>query len=117
MKRETILYKNKYRIKSARLQGWNYASGGYYFVTICSFDRNCIFGEIINDKMELNKNGGIVHQEWEKTFEMRPELRRDEYCIMPNHFHAVARIINSDQIVVETHGRASLRKTPKQPCL
>ncbi len=40
------LYKNKYRIESARLKGWDYSSDGYYFITICTKNRECYFGDI-----------------------------------------------------------------------
>ncbi len=41
-------YQNKYRIKSARKTNWNYASPGYYFITICTKDRQRFLGEIKN---------------------------------------------------------------------
>jgi len=40
------LFKNKYRISSARLQTWNYADNGMYFITICTIDKECFFGDI-----------------------------------------------------------------------
>jgi putative transposase len=116
-------YRNKYRIESARFPGWDYSTPGYYFVTICAYNHECIFGQVRDSRMFLNEYGEIVQQEWEKTFEIRRELKRDEYCVMPNHFHAIVRIVDSntgphgqnnqkptDQNV-ETHGRASLWET------
>ncbi len=40
------LFKNKYRIPTTRLQTWNYANQGVYFITICTANRKCYFGEI-----------------------------------------------------------------------
>ncbi len=84
-------YKNKYRIPSARLQSWNYARSGAYFITICTQNKEHWFGEINNGIMCLSKIGEIAHAEWLKTFEMRPDmnLTMGEYVIMPNHFHAI----------------------------
>jgi REP element-mobilizing transposase RayT len=84
-------YKNKYRIKSARLPNWDYGSNGMYFITICTQNREHYFGDIINGKMQLNEIGKIVKNEWVKTFEMRPDmnLQMGEFVIMPNHFHAI----------------------------
>jgi REP element-mobilizing transposase RayT len=84
-------YKNKYRIKSARLPHWDYGSNGMYFITICTQNREHFFGEIVNGKMHLNEIGKIVKNEWIKTFEMRPDmnLQMGEFVIMPNHFHAI----------------------------
>ena len=35
-------FKDKYRVESARLRGWDYASAGWYFVTICTHQRACV---------------------------------------------------------------------------
>jgi REP element-mobilizing transposase RayT len=86
------LYRDKYRVESARLQKWDYSSPGYYFVTICASDRKCLFGEINDGTVTLNGFGCIVRDEWLKSFAIRPELKQDEFVVMPNHFHAVAGI-------------------------
>jgi REP element-mobilizing transposase RayT len=87
----TNKFQNKYRIPSARLQNWDYGWNAFYFVTICTQNREHYFGEIENDEMIFSDIGKIVRQEWIKTFEMRPDmnLTMDEYVIMPNHFHAI----------------------------
>ena len=51
------LFDNKYRIESPRREGWDYADNGYYFVTICTKDREHFFGEIENGEMILNEYG------------------------------------------------------------
>jgi len=83
------LYKNKYRIESARLKGWDYSSNGYYFITVCTKNRDCLFGNIVNGEMILSDIGKIVKTEWIKSFEIRAELFCDEYCIIPNHIHGI----------------------------
>ncbi|HEX9970706.1 MAG TPA: transposase, partial [bacterium] len=40
------LFKNRYRVKSARLPDWDYSFNGYYFITICTQNREHYFGEI-----------------------------------------------------------------------
>lgn len=84
-------FNNRYRISSTRLQSWDYAKNGLYFVTICTKNNEHYFGEIIDGEMQLSQIGEIVESEWIKTFEMRPDmnLRMDEYVVMPNHFHAI----------------------------
>ncbi len=91
-------FKDKYRIKSARLQNWDYSASGMYFITICTANRKYFFGEIENGKMQLNEIGQCVKQQWLKTFEMRPDmnLQMGEYMVMPNHFHAII-IIGDNQ--------------------
>ena len=84
-------YQNRYRIPSARLQNWDYGTDAAYFVTICTKDRECYFGDVMDGTMQLSEMGEIVKTEWIKTFEMRPDMNliMDEYIIMPNHFHAI----------------------------
>ena len=117
----TEKFRNKYRIPSNRLRGWNYASSGHYFITIVTAGRNRLFGEIKNGEMILNNLGHIVNNEFFKSFEMREELFLGEFVLMPNHLHAIVILdklkctTTDDDVVVkthgsnvETHGRASL---------
>jgi hypothetical protein len=48
------LYKNKYRVESARLPGWDYSQPGYYFITVCIHDRQYLFRHIKNGEMYPN---------------------------------------------------------------
>jgi len=82
-------FKGKYRIKSNRMPGWDYAGNGYYFITIVTQNRECNLGEINNGNMVLSDWGKIVENEFLKSFEIRNELFLDEYIIMPNHLHAI----------------------------
>jgi putative transposase len=65
-------------------------------VTICANDHRCLFGEIDNENMVLNNFGNVVHEEWIKSFVLRRELKQDEFMVMPNHFHAIVRIIENN---------------------
>lgn len=111
------LYKNKYRVESTRLKNWDYSSDGYYFITICTHNRECILGDIISDKMVLSDIGEIVEKEWLKSFEIRKELFCDTYCIMPNHIHGIVVINNNDgtpTTTVQNEPRADkLQRMPK----
>lgn len=95
------LYKNRYRIESARLKGWDYSAAGYYFVTICTRERECWMGKVVDGIMRLSPVGEIVAAEWQKTALMRENVTLDEWVIMPNHFHGII-------CIVETHCNASL---------
>jgi len=112
-------YKNKYRIESNRMPGWDYSGNGMYFITIVTQNRECNLGEIENNKMILSDFGKIIETEWYKSFKIRNELFLDEFIIMPNHLHAIIILEKPiDKMVdnlhglhglhVETHGRASL---------
>ncbi len=130
-------FKNKYRIPSNRLRGWNYAQNGYYFITIVTHGRKHVFGHVENGKMILNDIGQIVYTEFFKSFEIRNELYLGEFVLMPNHLHAIVILDKKycefvDEKThthcvelhghnaethghnVETHGRASLQPESKQ---
>ena len=62
-------------------------------MTICAFRRECLFGKINNNHMQLNELGKIVKNEWLKTPYIRPDIELDEFIVMPNHFHGIV-IIN-----------------------
>jgi putative transposase len=110
----TLKFHNKYRVDSARLRGYDYSRPGAYFITICTKNRVHYFGKIIDGKMALNNIGKIVECEWIRSFEIRKELLRDEWIVMPDHIHGIIIIVNGDRSRievpgrVETHGSASL---------
>jgi REP element-mobilizing transposase RayT len=68
---------------------YDYSQAGAYFVTVCTWQRDCLFGEIVNGEMLLNELGRVVEQEWEKTADLRSNVDLDVFAIMPNHFHAI----------------------------
>lgn len=67
-----------------------------YFITICTHDHKNLFGEIVNDEMQLNGFGRIVDGEWKKSAEIRAEIELGVYVVMPNHFHAIVHILDAD---------------------
>ena len=75
--------------RSIRLQGYDYSRAGAYFVTICTQNRACLFGNIVDGKMALNDAGRIAADEWTKTALIRDEIQLDEWVVMPNHFHGI----------------------------
>ena len=93
--------------RSIRLQGYDYSQAGAYFLTICTHDRECLFGEIVHGKMRLNDAGRIVADEWLKTEEIRNEIELDEWVVMPNQLHGIVVITST----VGAHGRAPLQSS------
>ena len=74
---------------SIRLKGYDYASAGFYFVTLCAQNRAMMFGEIRNGEMVLNDAGRMVERWYYKTEEKFPDIVCREMVIMPNHFHCI----------------------------
>lgn len=75
--------------RSIRLRDYDYFSGGAYFVTICTHERACLFGEIVDGEMRLNECGRIVDESWQQILHHFSGVDIDRYVIMPNHFHGI----------------------------
>ena len=111
------LFKNKYRIRSSRLKGWDYSKNGYYFVTICVKNREFSFGRIEHTEMVLSDIGKIAKQCWHDIPAHFPFVKLDEYIIMSNHIHGVIVIDKNDDsniANVETQNLASLPWNPNK---
>lgn len=90
--------------RSIRLQGYDYTQTGAYFVTICTHNRECLFGKIIDGNINLNDWGNVVVHEWLKTAEIRDKIEMDAWVVMPNHFHGI--------LVIDGCCRGTARRAP-----
>lgn len=110
------LFKNKYRVESARLKNWDYSSKGYYFITICTANREPFFGRKENGKMKLSEIGKIAVQCWQEIPRHFPNVQLDEFIVMPNHVHGIIIIGDGNKIdTVEAQNFAPLRPPPPPP--
>ena len=89
-------YKNKYRIKSTRLQNWDYGWNGAYFITICTKNRVHYFGKIENGKMILTDIGKFAQKYWYEIPQHFPFVKLDAFVVMPNHIHGIIIIDKTD---------------------
>ncbi len=85
----------KHHRRSIRLKGYDYTQPGAYFVTICAFQKEEIFGEILDRGIRLSKLGNIIQTEWFRSAEIRKEIQlfEDEFIVMPNHIHGIVWIL------------------------
>jgi len=88
----------KYHRRSTRLRGYDYAQPGAYFFTICTRERKCLFGEIVDGEMVLNERGEIVAACWHDLPNHYPHVRLDAFVIMPNHVHGIIVLLDDDTI-------------------
>ena len=82
-------YLNKYRIPSARLQTWDYANDGAYFITICTMDRRHFFGQVKNGEMILTNADVIADILWHEIKHHNINIELGEFIVMPNHIHRI----------------------------
>jgi len=78
--------------RSVRLRDFDYAYRGFFFVTICTHDKQPILGKVINYKTNLSPIGKIVEECWRDIPEHFPNVKLDEWVVMPNHLHGIVVI-------------------------
>lgn len=111
--------------RSIRLKGYNYSQAGAYFVTICTQERRCLLGEVLEEEMVSNDAGRTVRQVWEALPRRFPSVELDLFVVMPNHLHGIAIIegnvtsvdhVGATLVVAHDHnvtrGRAGTRPAP-----
>ena len=79
----------KHHRRSIRLKGYDYSEAGIYFLTICTHQRECLFGEIIDGEMKLIEFGKIVLECWQAIPKHFSRIELDEFIVMPNHIHGI----------------------------
>lgn len=102
----------KRKRKSIRVPGYDYTNPGDYFVTIVTYQRLPIFGEVLKEEVLLNDLGKIAQAEWFKTARLREyvEVYEGEFVVMPNHIHGIIHIV--DQTPVGAQRRCAPTNEP-----
>jgi putative transposase len=98
--------------RSIRLRGYDYSCPGAYFITICTRDRECLFGHVADGEMVLSDAGKIASGRWwgiPKRFE---HVQLDEFVVMPNHVHGIV-ILNGKPSA--DFRRGLINQTPTDP--
>ena len=81
--------------RSVRLKDYDYSQEGAYFVTICAYGRECLFGDIGEGEMVLNGAGEMLRKWWNEIAVKFGDIELDESVIMPNHFHGIVVIVEA----------------------
>jgi putative transposase len=89
--------------RSIRLRGFDYSQPGAYFVTVCTRDRECLFGSVVNCEMQLNDMGQKVWLVWEELPKKFANMTLDAFTVMPNHIHGI--IFVGAQFIAPNHPR------------
>ena len=106
--------------RSIRLPLFDYSASAANFVTLVARERAELFGSIVDAAMHLSPIGGIVHEEWIRSSDVRPDLELGEFVVMPNHLHGIA-MFGGDMLAYDApvlapagaHSRAPLRRLPR----
>ncbi len=78
---------------SIHLKGYDYCQPGYYFITICTYQHQCLFGKIEVGQMEISAIGEIATAIWQNGFHRYSNIVFDDWVVMPNHMHGILQII------------------------
>lgn len=87
-------YPKKLR-KSIRLKEYDYSQEGVYFITICTYNRECILGNVTDGEMILTQFGEIVLECWNSLTGRYTDIELDKFIVMPNHVHGIIKIIDN----------------------
>ncbi|MCX7544250.1 transposase [Marinicella gelatinilytica] len=82
-------FKNKYRRDSTRLQHWDYGSNAAYFVTLCTKNRVCSLGDVVEGEIQLSETGIIANILWYEIKHHAINIGLDAFVVMPNHVHGI----------------------------
>jgi REP element-mobilizing transposase RayT len=87
--------------ESIRLKGFDYSMPGFYFITVCTKNREKLFGEVRGGRMELNTGGLVVLDCWNTIPLHYQTVKLHRFVVMPNHIHGIIEITSI------THARKS----------
>jgi len=107
-------FTERYKIKSSKLNNWDYSNPGKYFITICAYKKNNFFGKIKDpptggNKIKLKEMGLIAKSNWLEITRHFDNIKLDEFVVMPNHVHGIIEITKPCDSHVETRYIASLQ--------
>jgi REP element-mobilizing transposase RayT len=88
-KQSSILFKN-----------YDYSSPRVYFLTVCSGNRICYFGNIVDGIMISFPTCEIVQKIWTRLPEIFTSVDLDAFIIMPNHIHGIIVLNNEDRDII-----------------
>jgi REP element-mobilizing transposase RayT len=94
----------KHHRRSIRLPGYDYSLPGAYYVTLCTYGKDCIFGDVNGRAVRLNEYGLVARREWLRSAAVRPGINLDAFVIMPNHLHGIIILTAESQSGVGADG-------------
>ena len=74
--------------KPTRIPNYDYSKDNYYFVTICTYEKTCIFGTV----REIGRYGKLAADSIDTLSSHYSNVSIDKYVVMPNHIHMIVVI-------------------------
>ena len=83
---------NIHHRRSIRHREHDYSLPDAYFITVCAHNRESLFGHIASGQMHLNHAGRMLQSVWDDLANFYPNIRTDEFIIMPDHIHGIIHV-------------------------
>ena len=83
--------------KRIRLKDYDYSQNGYYFITVCTHNKQKILCDVVGEglcalpSIKLTVIGESVKNSIEYINEKYDNISVDKYVIMPNHIHLIIK--------------------------
>jgi putative transposase len=100
--------------QSIRFKNYDYSKAGMYFITICTYNDEYLFGEIIDGIMILNDSGILAHKYWTEIPNHFQNVILDEFIIMPNHIHGIIHTVGVQHLEPERSYEPTKRNEPER---
>ncbi|MDF9392115.1 MULTISPECIES: transposase [Methylococcus] len=91
--------------RSIRLKDYDYSQAGAYFVTMCTQNRACLFGDVIDGAMRVNDAGRMVQTVWDELPLHYVGVELDTFVVMPNHVHGIIVLVGAGPRACPKSGR------------
>jgi len=93
--------------KRNRLPDYNYATPGYYFLTVCTQNRQPLFWKSMDSpaQVTLSPVGQLVDEEIKNLSRIYPSVWVDHYCIMPDHLHMILELTMRNSVSISRLGQ------------
>jgi REP element-mobilizing transposase RayT len=102
----------KNRRRSIRLKDYDYAQPGGYFITIVTYHRDLLFGEMVNGEMKLNGYGRVADECWSAIPNHFSSVELGAYVVMPNHVHGIVMINDGADADASARSRGTIYRAP-----
>ena len=103
---------NTPRRKNLRLRDFDYSQPGAYFVTLCTNNRICLLGNVVDDQVLLSEEGRIAYDCLTDLPNHYAHVEMDEFVVMPNHVHGIIVITDPGMCVSPNETGAGLKPAP-----
>lgn len=84
--------------KTIRLKNYDYSQNGFYFVTVCAYKRQNLFGKITNNKITLSEIGKEIEKSILFINNIYNSINIEQFAIMPNHMHMLINLYGRDRL-------------------